>query len=288
MQQHVSLWKVEEMARVLGVSRSGYYHFLRKSLTKYQQAATQLASAIQTSFVQSRQTYGSPRIHAELLAKGYACSRPRVARFMKKMGLSAKMNKRHRKRTTQVNPKQVVAPNVLNQNFTAEQPNEKWVADISYVRTMEGWLYIAVVLDLFSRKVVGLSMADSLQTSLVVSALQQALQRRQPKSGLVHHSDRGCQYTSHTFQALLEKQEIICSMSASGYCFDNAAMESFFHTLKTECVYLQRYETRQEAKASIFEYIEIFYNNQRRHSTLGYASPVQFEQRYFQQLCPVS
>lgn len=284
MQQHASQWKIEEMARVLGVSRSGYYRFAKNKLSKREQENGQLKVAIKRSYETSRQTYGSPRIHAEIRAQGYLCSRQRVARLMRQMGFSAKMKKLFRKRTTRINPRHGIAPNRLAQNFTAEHPNQKWVADISYIRTMEGWLYIAVVLDLFSRKVVGLSMANTMHTALVTDALQQALQRRKPGAGLLHHSDRGCQYTSLVFQQLLDKQKIVCSMSAQGYCFDNAAMESFFHTLKTEWVYFQRYETRQEAKESIFEYVEVFYNNQRRHSTLGYCSPAQFEQRYFQQL----
>ena len=188
------------------------------------------------------------------------------------------------KATTRVNKKQPVAPNLLQQNFTATVPNSKWVADISYIRTLEGWLYIAVILDLFSRKVVGLSMSESLQTPLVVDALEHALQRRNPSFPLQHHSDRECQYTSTAFQQLLTDNGIVCSMSSTGCCFDNAVAESFFHTLKTECVYFERYESREQVKRSIFEYIEIFYNNHRRHSTLGYLSPVEFEQRFYQRL----
>ena len=201
---------------------------------------------------------------------------------MRKADLKAKMPGIF-KLTTRQDKRAIAAPNLLRQEFSATVPNVKWVSDITYIRTREGWLYLAVILDLFSRKVVGMAMNDSLQTNLVLEALNQALQRRQPKNDLQHHSDRGCQYTSHAFQKLLQENNIICSMSATGYCFDNAVAESFFHTLKTECVYHERYESREQAKDSIFEYVEIFYNNQRRHSTLSYLSPAEFERRYFQQ-----
>lgn len=285
MREHVNTWTIEEMARILGVSRSGYYRYCKKKLSHREQENEKLLQEIWQIYSNSRQTYGSPRIHAELKARGFKCSRPRVARLMKEAGIAAKMQRLF-KRTTRVNLKAQAAPNLLQQDFTAKRPNQKWLADISYIKTLEGWLYLAVILDVFSRKIVGLSMGDSLQTRLVIQALTQALNRRQPESGLHHHSDRGCQYTSSAFQQLLKEQDIICSMSAAGHCFDNAAMESFFHTLKTECVYFERYETREEARTNIFEYVEIFYNNQRRHSTLDYLSPNEFEQRYYQQpLC---
>lgn len=283
MQENVGLWKIEEMAYLLGVSRSGYYNFCYRKISKRQQENTKLQKIIETIFLKSRQTYGSPRVHAELKAQGFEVSRPRVARLMKKLGMVAKMQRLF-KTTTRVNKKQAIAPNLLQQNFTATVPNSKWVADISYIRTLEGWLYLAVVLDLYSRKVVGLSMSESLQTTLVVDALEQALQRRNPIFSLQHHSDQGCQYTSSTFQNLLAKKGIVCSMSSTGCCFDNAVAESFFNTLKTECVYFERYESREHAKRSIFEYIEIFYNNHRRHSTLGYLSPVEFERRFYLRL----
>jgi putative transposase len=182
--------------------------------------------------------------------------------------------------TTQVDAKLPAAPNRLQQDFKAEAPNEKWVADITYVWTLEGWLYLAIILDLFSRKVVGMAMSERLKKEVVMAALSQALGRRQVKGSLVHHSDKGCQYTSSGFQDLLKAHDITCSMSGTGNCFDNAVAESFFHTLKTEHVYFEDYATREQAKQSIFEYVEVFYNNQRRHSFLNYVSPSEFERGY--------
>jgi len=201
---------------------------------------------------------------------------------MKKAGLAAKMKKRF-KVTTKANPKAIAAPNLLQQDFTAEQPNQRWVADFTYVATQEGWLYVATVLDLFSRRIVGLAMSDRMTADLVSQALQQALKHRQPPSDLIHHSDRGSQYTSSCFQELLQEHNIISSMSGTGNCYDNAAQESFYHTLKTEHVYFEFYKTREEAKLSIFEYIEVFYNRERRHSTLGYCSPMIFEEKWEKQ-----
>jgi putative transposase len=201
---------------------------------------------------------------------------------MKKAGIEAKMKKRF-KVTTKVNPKAKAAPNLLKQNFTAEAPNQRWVADFTYVATGEGWLYVAIVLDLFSRKIVGLAMEERMTADLVIKALEQAILHRNPHAGLIHHSDKGSQYTSLDFQALLTLYGIIASMSGTGNCFDNATAESYFHTLKTEHVYFEYYETREKAKTSIFEYTWIFYNKKRRHSSLGYLSPEMFEQQWYQQ-----
>lgn len=281
MQQQSVTWTIEDMAKTLGVSRSGYYQFCRRSPSRREVENKELLREIRQVFQRSRETYGSPRIHAELKGQGRACSRPRVARLMKKVGIAAKM-RRLFKVTTTLSSRRAAAPNLLKQDFTAAAPNQKWVADVTYVRTMEGWLYLAVVLDLYSRKVVGLAMDKSMHTELVLKALEQALQRRQPLEGLQHHSDRGCQYTSEAFQALLAKNNVICSMSGTGNCYDNAVAESFFHTLKTEWIYFERYDTREQAMRSIFEYVEVFYNNQRRHSTIDYLSPVEWERRYYQ------
>lgn len=213
--------------------------------------------------------------------KSETCSRKRVARLMKKARIEAKMKKRF-KITTKANPKAKAAPNLLQQNFTAEKPNQRWVADFTYVATGEGWLYVAIILDLFSRKIVGLSMEERMTADLVLKALEQAILHRKPQAGLIHHSDKGSQYTSQDFQSLLTLYGLIASMSGTGNCFDNATAESFFHTLKTEHVYFEHYETRHQAKLSIFEYVEIFYNKKRRHSTLGYLPPDMFEKQWYQ------
>jgi putative transposase len=217
----------------------------------------------------SRHTYGSPRVHAELHAESETCSRKRVAKMKKRF-----------KVTTRANPKAVVAPNLLQQELT---PNQRWVADFTYVATRDGCLYVATVLDLFSRRIIGLAMSDRMTDDFVISALQQTPHHRQPNTQLTHHSDRGSQYTSKDFRELLKKYCIIASMNGTGCCYDNAAMESLYHTLKTEHIYFEHYNTREEARRSIFEYVEVFYNRQRRHSTLGYVSPVTFEKQWQQQ-----
>lgn len=263
---------------MLEVSRNGYYRFLNAKPSNRSQENEELLEKIRKVHQENRQVYGSPRIHAELQEQGESCSRKRIARLMKKEGIQARMKKRFKK-TTKVNPKASAAPNLLGQNFTATSANERWVADITYIATGEGWLYVAAVLDLFSRHIVGLAMGERMTSDLVTSALQQALVHRQPQAGLMHHSDRGCQYTSSGFLEFLKARGIVVSMSGTGNCYDNAAMESFFHTLKTEHVYFEHFATREQAKLSIFEYVEVFYNRKRRHSTLGYLSPVAFESR---------
>lgn len=261
---------------MFNVSRHGYYRFIKSEPCKRSKENEELLVKIKDIHAKSRATYGSPRVHAVLKREGESCSRKRVASLMKQNQLQAKMKKRFKK-TTIVNPKAVAAPNLLNQHFIAEQANQRWVADITYVATAEGWLYVAAVLDLFSRKIVGLAMGERMTDDLVIAALEQALLHRKPQPGLMHHSDKGSQYTSRDFQHLLKLHQIVVSMSGTGNCYDNAAMESFFHTLKTEHVYFEHYLTREQAKSSIFEYIEVFYNRQRLHSTLGYYSPAEFE-----------
>jgi transposase InsO family protein len=279
MQKHEKEFSVERMSKVFKVSRSGYYRFINAKQSKRSKENEQLLIKIKNVHTESRHTYGSPRIHAELISQGEKCSRKRIARLMQKEGIEAKMKKRF-KITTKANPKAKAAPNLLQQDFTAEKPNQRWVADFTYVATWEGWLYVAVVLDLFSRRVVGLAMHERMTADLVLGALEQAILHRKPGKGLVHHSDRGSQYTSEDFQKLLLMYSMIASMSGTGNCYDNAAMESFFHTLKTEHVYFERYKTREEAKQSIFEYVEVFYNRKRRHSTIKYLSPVEFEKQW--------
>jgi putative transposase len=290
MQRHEKEFSLERMSKIFGVSRSGYYRFVKQPLSRRAEENKQLLPKIKAAYQANRCVYGSPRICEELRAQGESCSRKRIARLMRQAGIVAKMKNRF-KVTTRANPKAQAAANLLQQDFKAQQPNQRWVADITYVDTQEGWLYVAAVLDLFSRRVIGLAMSERMTTDLVLAALQQAIVHRQPAEGLVHHSDRGCQYTSSAFQTVLKEAGIICSMSGTGNCFDNAAMESFFHTLKTEHIYFETYVTRGQAKQSIFEYVEVFYNRQRRHSTVEYLSPMAFEKKWYQQrdvsLCSV-
>ena len=275
---HAHKFSIERMSLMFDVSRSGYYRFAKAPVSQRARENELLLEKIQKAHKKSRQTYGSPRIQAEIEAQGDYYSRKRVARIMQKEGIQAKMKKRFKK-TTKVNPKAEAAPNLLNQNFAADKPNQRWVADITYIATAQGWLYVAAVLDLFSRRIVGLAMCARMTSDLVISALKQALIHRNPEQGLMHHSDKGCQYTSREFQKVLKTNGIIVSMSGTGNCYDNAVMESFFHTLKTEHVHFEHYLTRQQAKLSIFEYVEVFYNRERLHSTLGYRTPAQFEEK---------
>lgn len=278
MKDHQDAFKIERMSSIFKVSSSGYYKFIVRQSSAREQENNRLLGKITESYQNSRRTYGSPRVCSELRAGGETCSRKRVARIMKKSDMTAKMKKRF-KVTTKANPDEIPAPNLLNQNFVAKEPNKRWVADFTYVDTKEGWLYVAAVMDLFSRRIVGLAMSDRMKDDLVMAALQQAFIRRHPEAGLMHHSDRGSQYTSKDFRGLLIKYCIVASMSGSGNCYDNAVIESFFHTLKTEHIYFERYESRDQAKRSIFEYVEVFYNRKRLHSTLGYMSPMMFEKQ---------
>lgn len=255
---------------------SGYYAWRKRPESGRQQENKQVVEQINIIHRQSRETYGSPRIYEDLKGKGILCSKNRVARLMKKYGIAAK-RKRRFVVTTNSKHNLPVAENKLNQEFTTSRPNEKWVTDITYIWTKEGWLYLAVVLDLFSRKVVGWSMNSNMEKDLVMKALQMALQARKPEEGLLHHSDRGSQYACKDYQKLLTANKMHCSMSRKGNCYDNAVMESFFATLKQELVYHRQYQNQNEAKQDIFEYIEIWYNRKRRHSTLGYQSPEQYE-----------
>jgi len=269
-------YPVQLMCRVVGVSSSGYYAWCKRKPSQRTQENKALLEQIRTVFKCSRETYGSPRIQAELNAQGITCSRGRVARLMRQNGLKARCRRRYRVTTKADQHHQVVA-NVLDRDFTAQQPNQKWLADITYIDTHQGWLYLATVLDVFSRRIVGWSMQNRMTKSLVIDALRMALGRRDTAHDLLHHSDRGSQYTSVDYQRLLQAYDITVSMSGTGNCYDNAMMESFFATLKTEGV-TQRYATRALARHDIFEFIELWYNRQRRHSALGYLSPLAFEQ----------
>lgn len=273
---HRQEFSITTMCRVLAVSASGYYAWIERPPSRRQQENAMLTEQIQALHKRSRQTYGSPRIHADLQDMGFQISRKRVARLMRSNGIRARQKRRY-KVTTQRQPLPSAAPNLLQQDFRADTVNEKWLADITYIDTHEGWLYLAAVLDVYSRKIVGWSMSKRLHRQLVEDALKMALGRRIISGPLIHHSDQGRQYTSHDYLNLLHENRIEVSMSATGNCYDNAMMESFFATLKTECV-LERYATRQQARQSVFDYIEMWYNRQRRHSALGYLSPKQFEQ----------
>ncbi len=264
------------MCRLLRVSPSGYYAWRQRPDSARIQENRKLLAEVGAIHAKSHGTYGSPRVRAELIDKGHQCGRNRIARLMRVEGLQG-IPKRRFRRTTTSSHTLPVAPNRLAQDFTAEAPNERWVADITYIPTGEGWLYLAVVLDLFSRKVVGWSTGARLQRDLVLEALTMALGRCLPTHGLIHHSDRGSQYASHEFQALLKDHGIACSMSGVGNCYDNAVAESFFGLLKRERVQRTQYRTRAEAQTDIFQYIEVFYNRQRKHSVLGHRSPEQFE-----------
>jgi len=267
------------MCQVLKVSPSGYYDWLKRPASQRQQANEQLLAAIRREYEASRQTYGSPRVHAALRQQGLRVGRQRVARLMRADGLVAKGPWRPRPRTTQRAAGVSAAPNLLEQDFTAGRPDEKWLADITYIETLEGWLYLALVLDLFSRAIVGWAMANHLQATLVEGALQMALGRRTPDGDLLHHSDQGSQYTSTLVQTLLAEHHIQVSMNGVGNCYDNAPMESFIGTLKTECADAP-FATRAEARRAIFEYLAVWYNRHRLHSSLGYVSPAAFEQQY--------
>jgi len=266
------------MCRVLNVSRSGYYSWIRDGGGIRQRENERLLVNIRAAYVRGRGTYGSPRVTAELRANGIPCGRNRVARLMQSNGIKAK-TKRRFKATTKSRHDFLVADNVLNQRFSVAAANKVWVSDITFIWTREGWLYLAAILDIFNRQIVGWSMGDTLSHEILAEALHKALMQRKPDTGVMFHSDRGTQYASYAFRELMERHGFVQSMSSSGNCYDNALMESFFHTLKTELTYFEKYQTRQEARGSVFEYIEVFYNRVRRHSSLDYCSPVEFERR---------
>ena len=277
IENHRSAFAVEKMCLALKVTPSGYYRQRKRGTSKRALSNEQLDQAIRAAHTKSRGNYGSPRITKELKEQGIGCSENRVARRMQKNGIAAK-TKRRFKVTTQSRHKHPVAENVLKRNFGATAQNQVWVSDITYVWTREGWLYLAIVLDLFSRQVVGWALSHCLGQDIVLQALRQAQLRRGPVPGLIFHSDQGVQYACQAFRELLAQLRIVQSMSGTGNCYDNAVAESFFHTLKTALVYFEDYQTREEARSSIFEYIEVFYNRERRHSALNYVSPVNFEQ----------
>jgi putative transposase len=276
IEKHQDQYPVRQICKELDVSHSGYYAWRKRQAQGADPHQQALLAHIRRIHRMSRRTYGSPRVHAQLRAEGFSYNRKRIARLMRLNGIVGR-RKQHKVITTNSRHAYPVAPNLLNREFEAEQANLKWVADITYIPTHEGWLYLAVVLDLYSRKAVGWSMKAEMTTDLVEDALKMALYERQPDPGLLHHSDRGSQYASNQLRQLLDQQRITVSMSRTANCYDNAVMESFFSTLKCEWVYFQDYLTRAQASRDIFSYIAGFYNRVRLHSTLGFQSPEQFE-----------
>jgi putative transposase len=273
---HREQWPVSVQCRVLHVSRSGFYAWCQRDVSATAQRRAELTERIEQIHRASRQTYGSPRIHLELEAQGVHCNRKTVEKCMQEAGIVAKSHRKFRVTTTDSNHDHPIAPNLVNREFQASGKNQTWVTDITYVPTGEGWLYLAAVEDLFTREIVGWSMSAKIDSRLVVDALKMAIARQCPGEELMAHSDRGVQYASEHYQRLLQEHGITCSMSRKGNCYDNAPMESFFATLKKELVHHEKYQTRAEARQSLFEYIEVFYNRIRRHSALNYQSPTQF------------
>jgi len=280
MKAHEGQFSVQVMCRAFEVSRSAYYEWVRAGCaTQKERADIVLTEQIRAIFEQSGRTYGSPRVYMELKSQGVRCSRRHVARLMREAGLNATPPRR-RVTTTQRDGQERDACNLLGRDFTSDAPNRKWLVDITSIDTDEGWLYLAGVLDLFSRRLVGWAMDEHMPDELTQEALEMAILQRRPPEQLLHHADQGSQYTSDDYQALLAKHRMLASFSGVGCCYDNAPMESFWATLKTELVYRSHYRTRAEAKNAIFAYIEGWYNQKRRHSTLGYLSPEQFEQQF--------
>jgi putative transposase len=271
-----AVYPVTLLCRCVRVTRSGFYAWLDRG-SKREMDDRRLLTLIREIFLQNRRAYGSRRIHRDLRERRVCCSRARVERLMREAGITPPRRRRFRK-TTDSDHALPVAKNLLNRDFSSSAPNQRWVTDITYVWTLEGWIYLAVVLDLFSRRIVGWAMDKTLKSEeLTLRSLRMALFERQPEAGLLHHSDRGSQYACKDYQDLLDLRGITCSMSRRGNCWDNAVVESFFATLKLELVYLCAFRTRTEARMAIFEYIEAFYNRKRRHSYLGYRSPADFE-----------
>ena len=277
IEDHRDVWPVRVMCDALSVSPSGFYAWRSRPESPRKIANRELLVDIRRIHAQHRERYGAPRIHAELRAAGHAVSRKRVARVMRQHGIRARAPRRFRVCTTDSQHSLPVAENLLDQNFGADRPDQVWLADITYIPTSEGWLYLAVILDLFTRKVVGWAMRDHLRAELTIAALTMAIQRRRPTAGLIHHSDRGSQYAAGDYRDILHAAAIVPSMSRKGNCWDNAPMESFFGTLKTELVHHTQYPNRDAARRDLFAYIEGYYNRQRRHSAIGYITPERAE-----------
>jgi len=275
--KHRGVWPVSWICEALGVSRSGFHAWLGRAPSARARSDEMLGARVRASFIASYRTYGARRVWHDVLAEGQPCGLHRIERLMRQQALKARPRRRGLPKDD--GHRSVIAENVLDRQFSAEAPNQKWVADLTYIWTAEGWLYVAAVIDLFSRRVVGWSMSATMTAQLVTDALMMAIWRRGKPDALLHHSDQGSQYTSEQFQRLMADNGVTCSMSRSGNVWDNAAMESFFSSLKTERIARKTYRTRNQAKAEVFDYIERFYNPTRRHSTLGYLSPIDFEQQ---------
>ncbi len=278
IKKHKRLFPVAVMCRALRVSTSGYYDSIKRAPCDQLIRRRSIAQAAAVSYFQSQRVYGYRKVYEDL-AEGVICCRETVRRVMREIGLFSHI-KRKFVVTTNSNHTMAIAENILNRNFTADGPNRKWAADITYIPTKMGWLYLAVVMDLFSRRIVGWSMSDTIDSRLVQSAMRMALGRRNPDAGVIHHSDRGVQYACDDFQELLKDNKAVCSMSRKGNCWDNACVESFFGSLKNEWVKGKIYKTFDDAKKDIFKYIEVFYNRKRRHASLGYVSPVVYEEMH--------
>lgn len=274
---------MDRMATILGVSRSGYYDFVDRPRSSRSLANEAVVVKIKAIFAASGNTYGSPRIHAALIDEGLICSRQKVARLMRFHGIQAKMHKKFKKTTKPARIAYYRAQDHLQQNFQSTAPNTVWVTDITFIPIKQSWAYLAVILDLFSRKVVGMAIQDHMRTELILQALAQALLMRRPPAGLIHHSDLGGQYTSHALQSMAQDHNMILSHGKTGCAYDNAVVESFFHTLKTERTHFKAYQSLEEARLDIFDYIFAFYNTNRRHSTLNFQTPNQWEHNYRQQ-----
>jgi putative transposase len=283
IKEHRKQYPLSLLCEVLQVSPSGYHKWLRRKISLRTIENQRILGMIKFHYSRSKGTYGLPRIQAAMRKEGFAVNKKRIARLMRTNNIKAKTKRRFRI-TTVLNSKAAASENILKKNFTSSSENKIWTGDITYLWTKEGWLYLAVVMDIYSRKIVGWSIESSLSTELVIRALMMAMVHRNPQRGIIFHSDRGSQYTSSSFRSILKNYGIVQSMSSTGNCYDNAITESFFHTLKTELIYWERYQSKEEAKRSIFEYIEINYNRRRLHSSLGYLSPVEYEGKNTEEL----
>lgn len=276
IQEQSARFLVEKMCRVFKVSRSGYYAWTTRLPSPRQIENEQLTMSIRRIFIQSRKTYGAYRIHLDLMDEGKSCGKNRVAALMQRSGLCAKARRKYRN-TTDSHHHLPLAPDLVKRDFSATEANQLWTSDITYIWTAEGWLYLAIILDVFSRKIVGWAMKERMRKDLILDAIIQAMGRRHHQPGTIFHSDRGSQYASHAVRNLLKQRGFQQSMGKTGSCYDNAITETFFHSLKTELIHGESIETRQQAQQMIFDYIEVFYNRERRHSAIGYLAPAVFE-----------